>query len=219
MPNISVTMRRLIEAKTGPVKAPKVPAWLAHLVSALGGAGIFVVAFLDSSVLSFPFITDLLFIELVIQHPDRTLYYVAMAAGGSLAGCIWLYLLAKKGGDAYRRRHGKQTTGRVQALVNKHAFLSVFLPSILPPPFPFKAFVIAEGVAQVPQRTFLIGVLVGRGLRYGVEGLFAIKYGSAVAAFMIHNKAITILSPLVLIAAIYALTRWLLKPAPSGNKS
>ena len=212
-------MRRSIEAKAGPVKAPKVPAWLAHLVSAIGGAGIFVVAFLDSSVLSFPFITDLLFIELVIQHPDRTLYYIAMAAGGSLAGCIWLFLLAKKGGDAYRRRHPKQTPGKVQALVNKYAFLSVLVPSILPPPFPFKAFVIAEGITQVPLQKFLFGVLLGRGLRYGVEGLFAIKYGSAVVAFMIRNRTIRILSPLLLFAAIYMLTAWLLKPPPSSHKS
>jgi membrane protein YqaA with SNARE-associated domain len=193
------------------VKAPTVPGWLTHIVNAIGGGGLFVIAFLDSSVLSFPFITDLLFIDFVIQHPRRMPYYAAMAAAGSLAGCIWLYLLAKKGGEAYRRKHHKQP-GRIQALVHRHAFLSVFLPSILPPPFPFKAFVIAEGVAQVPVRTFVIGILVGRGLRYMVEGIFAIKYGKAVESVITQHKLITILTPIVLIGAIYALTRWLLKP-------
>ncbi|MGB6874662.1 MAG: VTT domain-containing protein [Candidatus Acidiferrales bacterium] len=213
-------MRRLVTAKTRPpVNAPKVPVWLTHIVSVIGGAGLFVVAFLDSSVLSFPFITDLLFIGFVIQHPGRMLYYASMAAIGSLAGCIWLYLLAKKGGAAYRKRYGKKTPGRIQGLVHKHAFLSVFLPSILPPPFPFKAFVIAEGVALVPPRTFLLGVLIGRGLRYAVEGLFAIKYGHAVESFMTQNKTVTILVPLVLIGLFYALTRWLLKPAPAGGES
>lgn len=211
-------MRRLIEANKGPVKAPKVPAWLAHLVSAIGGAGIFVVAFLDSSVLSFPFITDLLFIDFVVRHPARMLYYAGMAATGSLAGCVWLYVLAQKGGAAYRRKHGKTAPGRIEDLVNKHAFLSAFVPSILPPPFPFKAFVIAEGVAQVPQRTFLVGVLVGRGVRYTIEGLFAMKYGEAVESVMVHNKTISIVAPLVLIAAFYVVTRWLLKPSPSGHK-
>lgn len=197
-----------------PVIAPKVPRWLTHMISVIGGAGLFVVAFLDSSVLSFPFITDLLFIEFVIQHPRRMVYYAFMAAIGSLAGCIWLYLLAKKGGAAYRKRHGQKQPGRIQRLVHEHAFLSVFLPSILPPPMPFKAFVIAEGVAQVPMRTFLVGVLVGRGLRYGVEGVFAIEYGQAAENVMMHNKTVTIIIPVVLIGAIYALTRWLLKPAP-----
>jgi membrane protein YqaA with SNARE-associated domain len=194
------------------VKAPKVPRWLTHIVGAIGGAGLFVVAFFDSSVLSFPFITDLLFIDFVLQHPRRMIYYAGMAAAGSLAGCIWLYLLAKKGGEAYRRRHGRKEPGRIQDLVNRNAFLSVFLPSVLPPPFPFKAFVIAEGVAQVPVRTFVIGVLVGRGLRYTVEGLLALKYGQAVESVMMQHKVIMIVTPLILVGAIYALTRWLLKP-------
>jgi membrane protein YqaA with SNARE-associated domain len=201
------------------VKAPKVPEWLTHIVSAIGGGGLFVVAFLDSSVLSFPFITDLLFIEFVVRHPGRMLYYAGMAAAGSLAGCVWLYLLAKKGGEAYRKRYGAKAPGRIQGLVHKHAFLSVLVPSILPPPFPFKAFVIAEGVAQIPRRTFLIGVLVGRGLRYVVEGLFAIEYGNAVENFMVHNKTISIAAPLALIGAFYVLTRWLLKPASVGHSS
>ncbi|MGC2264469.1 MAG: hypothetical protein WA611_15535, partial [Candidatus Acidiferrales bacterium] len=112
----------------------------------------------------------------------------------------------------------KTAPGRIEDLVNKHAFLSAFVPSILPPPFPFKAFVIAEGVAQVPQRTFLVGVLVGRGVRYTIEGLFAMKYGEAVESVMVHNKTMSIVAPLVLIAAFYVVTRWLLKPSPSGHK-
>ncbi len=199
------------------MKEPKLPHWLTHMVSAIGGGGLFVVAFLDSSVLSFPFITDLLFIEFVLQHHGRMLYYAGMAAAGSLAGSIWLYLLAKKGGEAYRKRHHKKGAGRIQLLVQRHAFLSVFVPSILPPPFPFKAFVIAEGVAQVPVKTFLAGVLVGRGLRYTVEGLFALKYGTALVDFMMRHKVMLIVGPLVLIGAIYALTRWLLKPVEAGE--
>jgi membrane protein YqaA with SNARE-associated domain len=199
------------------VKTPKIPGWLTRVVSTIGSAGLFLVAFLDSSVLSFPFVTDLLFIEFVIQHPRRMIYYAAMAAAGSLAGCIWLYLLAKKGGEMYRKKHHRKVPGRIQNLVHRHAFLSVSLPSILPPPFPFKAFVIAEGVAQVPLRTFVIGILIGRGLRYAVEGVFAIKYGASVENVMIQNKTITILVPLVLIGAIYVLTRWLLKPAAKDD--
>lgn len=200
------------------MKQPKLPGWLTHIVSAIGGGGLFVVAFFDSSVLSFPFITDLLFIEFVLQHHRRMLYYAAMAAAGSLAGSIWLYLLAKKGGEAYRKKHQKNAPGRIQTLVQRHAFLSVFLPSILPPPFPFKAFVIAEGVAQVPLKTFLLGVLIGRGLRYVVEGLFALKYGVALVDIMMRHKVILIVAPLVLIGAIYVLSWWLLKPTPAGEK-
>lgn len=177
------------------------------------------VAFLDSSVLSFPFVTDLLLMEFVMRRPRLMPYYAGMATTGSLAGCIWLYLLAKKGGEAYRRRRGWQTPGRVQGFVHQHAFLSIFVPSILPPPMPFKAFVIAEGVLQVPLRTFVTGVFVGRALRYVVEGLFAIEYGLAVEKVMLQNKTATIVAPIILIGMVYILTRWLLKPGPTSDKA
>lgn len=199
------------------VTAPKIPKWLARIVSISGGAGLFVISFLDSSVLSFPFITDLLYMEFVIQRPARMPYYALMATAGSLSGCIWLYILSKKGGSAYRRRHGSKPPGRIQKLVQRHAFLSVILPAILPPPMPFKAFVIAEGVAEVPLRTFVLGVLVGRGLRYVAEGILAMKYGHAVEDMMIQNKLLSIVVPLVLIGAIYALTRWLLNPGKENG--
>ena len=194
-------------------KTPKIPKWITRIVTISGGAGLFVIAFLDSSVLSFPFITDLLYMQFVIERPRRLAYYLFMATAGSLAGCIWLYILSKKGGEAYRKRHARKAPGRIQSLVQEHAFLSVILPAVLPPPMPFKAFVIAEGVAQVPLRTFVIGILVGRGVRYTVEGILAVEYGKAVEGFMIENKALTIIAPILLIGAVYALTRWLLKPS------
>ena len=206
----------LIEGMRAP-KTPKVPKWITKIVSISGGAGLFLIAFLDSSVLSFPFITDLLYMQFVIERPTRLAYYLFMATAGSLAGCIWLYILSKKGGEAYRKRHARKAPGRIQGLVQKHAFLSVILPAVLPPPMPFKAFVIAEGVAQVPLRTFVIGILVGRSVRYATEGILAMEYGKAVEAYMMENKALTIIAPIVLIGAVYALTRWLLKPKGSSE--
>src|SRR5271154_1032727 len=150
---------------------PKLPVWLQKSVAVLGGGGLFLVAFFDSSVLSFPFIPDALVITLSIRNPARMPYYAAMAALGSLAGCIWLYLLAKKGGEAFFHRHAGGRAGKAKRWVKRNAFLSVFLPAILPPPFPFKIFVLAEGVFQVPLRTFVVSILFGRGLRYLVEGL------------------------------------------------
>ena len=79
----------------------KIPHWLAAIVATMGGGGLFVATFLDSSVLTLPFIADALVIDLSIQRPARMPYYCAMAALGSLAGCIWIYLLAKKGGEAF----------------------------------------------------------------------------------------------------------------------
>jgi len=178
-------------------QAPKIklPAWLAHLVATLGGLGLFVVAFLDSSVLSFPIVTDLLVIEESIQNPARMPYYAFMATVGSLAGCFWLYLLARKGGEAFFHSRAGRHAERARRWVDSNAFLSVFIPAILPPPLPFKVFVLAEGVFQVPMRTFVIALVLGRGLRYFGEGFFAVRYGESATQFLLaHGRSAALIA-------------------------
>ncbi len=171
-----------------PLMTNKLPAWLQHAVAMLGGVGLFLVAFLDSSVLSFPVITDVLVMEEAMRDPARMPYYAAMAAVGSLAGCIWLYLLAKKGGEAYFRRQAGTRAARVRDWVDGRAFLAAFIPAILPPPMPFKVFVIAEGVFQVPLRTFVVALLSARSLRYFTEGFLALRYGEAATHLLLEHR-------------------------------
>lgn len=189
------------------MKPIKLPPWLQRIVSALGGGGLFVVAFLDSSVLSFPFVTDALVFQLAYTNPARMPYYVAMASIGSLAGCIWLYLLAKKGGEAYFHRHAGGRAAKIKEWVDSHAFLSVFIPAILPPPFPFKIFVLAQGVFQVPLRTFVLSILSSRGLRYLVEGILAVRYGDAALRFMIAHSAAFGIAIVVAMLLLFLISR------------
>ena len=181
----------------------KLPGWLAHLVATLGGVGLFLVAFFDSSVLSFPIVTDLLVMGESIQNPARMPYYAAMATIGSLAGCIWLYLLAKKGGEAFFHTKAGRHAERARRWVDANAFLSVFIPAILPPPLPFKVFILAEGVFQVPLRTFVLALLLGRGLRYFGEGILAVKYGDAATQFLLAHERFTALIAAAVIIALY----------------
>ena len=181
----------------------KLPGWLAHLVATLGGVGLFLVAFFDSSVLSFPIVTDLLVMGESIQNPARMPYYAAMATIGSLAGCIWLYLLAKKGGEAFFHTKAGKHAERARRWVDANAFLSVFIPAILPPPLPFKVFILAEGVFQVPLRTFVLALLLGRGLRYFGEGILAVKYGDAATQFLLAHGRFTALIAAAVIIALY----------------
>jgi membrane protein YqaA with SNARE-associated domain len=185
----------------------KLPGWLQKTVAVMGGGGLFVVAFLDSSVLSFPFVTDALVIELSLQRPARMPYYASMAALGSLLGCIWLYLLAKKGGEAYFRRHAGTGADKAKQWVDKNAFLSVFVPAILPPPMPFKIFVLAEGVFQVPLRTFILALLLGRGLRYFAEGLLAVRYGDATLRLLVAYSREFALSVVAVLLLLYLAKR------------
>ena len=190
------------------MKQRPLPGWLQNLVAVMGGGGLFVVAFFDSSVLSFPFITDALVMQLSFANPGRMPYYAAMAAAGSLSGCIWLYLLAKKGGEAYFHRHAAGRAEKVKKWVDDHAFLSVFVPAILPPPLPFKIFVLAEGVFQVPLRTFVLAILFGRGLRYIAEGILAVRYGDATLEFLkAHSRALA-LSAVAVLLLLLAASQW-----------
>lgn len=191
----------------------KVPHWLATIIAVMGGGGLFVATFLDSSVITLPFIADTLVIRLSAQRPARMPYYCAMAALGSLAGCIWIYLLAKKGGEAYFHRH--RGSHKVKGWVQNHAFLSVFIPGILPPPFPFKVFVLAEGVFQVPLKTFVLALLMGRGLRYFIEGALAVRYGDAVLLFLTAHKVGFAISVAGIIVLLYLITRLMFPKAPA----
>ena len=193
------------------MKPLKFPLWLQRLVAVMGGGGLFVVTFLDSSILSFPFIADAFVIELSSEHPARMPYYAAMAALGSLAGCIWLYLLAKKGGEAWFHRRAGRGSRRAKRWVQRRAFLSVFIPAILPPPFPFKIFVLAEGVFQVRLRTFVIALLVGRGLRYIAEGIFGVKYGQRTLLFLVSHRLAFIVATVGVLAVLYVASRLLFR--------
>jgi membrane protein YqaA with SNARE-associated domain len=168
-------MRRLLE-------------WVQGFALALGGPGLFLIAFLDSSFLSFPEVVDLLIVWLTVQHPHRMLYYALLSTLGSVAGCLALFLVARKGGEAFllKRLHERHVE-RATAVVRKHGLLSVLVPSLLPPPAPFKIFVLAAGVAQVRVADFLLAVGIGRGIRYFGEGLLALWYGERAAAFLRDN--------------------------------
>jgi membrane protein YqaA with SNARE-associated domain len=162
--------------------------WVQGFALSLGGPGLFLIAFLDSSFLSFPEVTDLLIVWLTVRHEERMIYYATFATMGSVAGCYALYLLARKGGEAFLRRrfHGGYID-RAMALFQKYGLVSVVVASLLPPPMPFKIFVFASGVARVRQVDFLIAVSIGRGVRYFGEGYLALLYGDAAIDWMRHN--------------------------------
>jgi membrane protein YqaA with SNARE-associated domain len=165
-------------------------AAVAPLAQSLGGVGLAVVAFLDSSFLSFPSVPDLGVVWLVTQHPSRWLYYAAAPTVGSVAGCYALYALARKGGEAFlRKRLHERHVERGLAAFRRYGLLAVVVPAVLPPPMPFKVFVLLAGVAEVNAGTFVLAVTIGRGFRFGAEALLAHRYGDQAGDFIRHNLA------------------------------
>src|SRR5262249_36159125 len=116
----------------------------------LGGPGLLLISFLDSSVLTFPIVNDLLLIDLSIQQPARMPLYAFLAASGSVAGCMVLYFLARKGGEAFFHRKAGAKATTIRAWVEKNGFGGMLMAALLPPPTPFKVFVFAAGVFEVP---------------------------------------------------------------------
>ena len=119
---------------------------------ALGGPGLFIIGYLDSSFLSFPMINDLLIIGMVTPPQGlRCVYYVLMATLGSVLGCLPMYYVARKGGEAFlaKRFKAHHVEGGMK-LFQKYGLLVVIVPALLPPPAPFKIFVLLAGVAAIP---------------------------------------------------------------------
>jgi membrane protein YqaA with SNARE-associated domain len=148
--------------------------------SEYGGVGLFVVAALDSSFLSFPQVNDLLIIYLSAKTPSLMPYYAGMTTAGSLVGCLVLYAFARRGGEVFlRKRFSGERVERGLELYQRHGLLAVVVPSLLPPPTPFKLFVLLAGAARVSPWKFLGAIAIGRGIRYFGQGYLAVLYGEA----------------------------------------
>jgi len=184
-------------------------SWLKLTLPALGGVGLLLSAFIDSSFVPLPLVTDLLLMELSSRHPLRMPYYAAMAAIGSLAGCIWIYWLARKGGQAYYQKTQGHPPGQIRKYIRDYPMPSVFLPAVAPFPVPFKPFVIAQGVFQVPFATFVIGTLLGRGSLFFIEAFLGARYGAAAKQFLVDQKCASIALALALILVFFLVRRLL----------
>ncbi len=156
-----------------------------HWATALGGVGMFMIALLDSSFLSFPQVNDLLIIVASTNSPERMPFYAGMTVVGSLIGCLALYVVARRGGEGFLRKRMKgKRVDRALALYQKYGLLAVIVPSLLPPPVPFKLFVLMAGAAAVSPLKFSLAVVIGRSIRYFGEGYLVTLYGERAADVM-----------------------------------
>jgi len=180
----------------------------------LGAPGLFLISFLDSSVLTFPVINDLLLIELSIQHPLRMPLYAAMAGVGSLLGWLLLYFLAKKGGEAFFQKKAGSRAHAVHRWVEKNGFGGMLLAALLPPPTPFKVFVFAAGVFEVPLPSFVSAITLARAIRYFGIGYLAVRYGQDALPFLGQHKMAVAIVVIVFALASYAASRLILRDKP-----
>ena len=182
----------------------------------LGAPGLFLISFLDSSVLTFPVINDLLLIELAIQHPARMPLYALMASLGSVLGCILLFFIAKKGGEAFFRKKAGERGQTIREWVVKNGFGGMLLAALLPPPTPFKIFVFAAGVFKVRLTSFTSAIALARLVRYFGIGYLAVRYGDKAGQILKDHTWQVVAAAIVLVVVSYLLSRLILKPRLSG---
>ena len=183
---------------------------LRALALAMGAPGLLLIAFLDSSFLSLPEIADLMVVYMVTHHKSRVVLYAFSATLGSIGGCLVMYFIGKKGGDALvSKRFTTRNIERAKASFQRHGVMAVLIPSLLPPPAPFKIFVLLAGVAHIDVRKFVLAVALGRGVRYLALGFLAIEYGDRALAYMHeHGVKVSLIAVGVLAAGFVAYLVW-----------
>jgi membrane protein YqaA with SNARE-associated domain len=153
--------------------ASKLWIWLRNL----GGPGLLLLGLADNSVIPLPGSMDVLTIWFVVHHHKQWYYFVAMATAGAMAGGYITYRLARKGGkEALEHRMGPRATSFCKRF-QRWGFWAIFVPALLPPPFPFVPFLLAAGALQYSRKKFIAALGLGRGLRYGILAGLGLLYG------------------------------------------
>ena len=200
----------------------KLDIWKQKIVAfagALGAPGLLLISFLDSSVLTFPVINDLLLIDLSLQHPARMPLYASMATLGSTLGCVLLFLLARKTEEAVFHKKVGHRGEVIKHWVQRNGFGGILLAALLPPPTPFKFFVLAAGVFEVPLARFASAIVLARAFRYFGVGYLAIRFGYEALPYLAHHKLQVAVLVLSLVTVSYVLSRSIFKRKPPQESS
>jgi membrane protein YqaA with SNARE-associated domain len=184
----------------------------------IGGPGLFLISYLDSSFLSFPQAVDVLVVAFTAQFPAWWWYYAGLATLGSVAGCLSIHELAARGGEAFLRKRFKAGhVDRGMRAIQRYGLIAVLIPSILPPPAPFKLFVLLAGAARVPRARFALAILLGRGFRFFLTGWLTLRYGQAAFEWMKTNGRLVGLGVAgVLVVATLGFVWWRRRGAGAG---
>ncbi|HVN18620.1 MAG TPA: VTT domain-containing protein [Dongiaceae bacterium] len=151
-------------------------AWVLGLMKVLGIWGVFVIAFADSALLGMP--VDFIVATYVFQDRRRMLLYILMASLGSALGSIPLYLIGYAGGEkVLRKRIPEERFLKIHQSFERNEFWALMFPAMLPPPTPYKVFVLAAAVFEMKFRDFLIAIFAGRFVRFLILSVLVLWFG------------------------------------------
>jgi membrane protein YqaA with SNARE-associated domain len=180
-------------------------AWIWALLKPLGVWGVFAIAGVDSALLGMP--VDAIVATYVFQDRKRLLLYVAMASLGSALGSIPLYVIGYLGGEkVLRKRISEKRFLEIHRSFERHEFWALMFPGMLPPPTPFKIFVLGAAVFEMRFTDFLAAIFAGRFVRFLILSLLTLYFGPqivGIAAQIFRRHFIW-----VLVAAALGLLLW-----------
>ncbi len=202
---------------------PGLVRWLHDFISEVpiyvAAPAMILIGALDSSLLSLPEINDYLVVARCYSDPKSVFYFPLFAAAGSVIGCVLLYTIVRRGGQALMRRRFKaEHIARVERAYASFGVLALAVPALLPPPMPFKIFVATAGVLEFPRWKFMTTIMIARTLRYVVGGTLAVFYGERVIEFMRQNGTmiVSVVAALVIVGvAVYVFAKHIKTPRRS----
>jgi membrane protein YqaA with SNARE-associated domain len=168
-------LKSLIAKLSGVLKS------LQGVLVGLGSLGVFLIALLDAAFIPLPGGPDAVVILLSHRTPAFMPLYVAAAVVGSTIGSLILYSIARAGGEAALRRFSQERREQALRLINRYDVWAMLLAAVIPPPFPFKLFVLSAGAFRMKRLRFIFALVIGRGVRFVLEGLAAVRYGDEAA--------------------------------------
>ena len=183
------------------------------LLKPLGSWGVFAISALDAAALGLPM--DPIVATYVYQDRPRFLLYVLMASAGSALGSIVIYAIGYTGGEQWlRKRISPERFEKFHRAFEKHPFWSLMFPAMLPPPTPFKLFVLAAAVSEMQFGHFLLAIFAGRFVRFLVLSLLTLKFGPEVvrvSGSLFHDHPGWVLAVIGAIAVIGLVGWWVKK--------
>jgi len=156
----------------------KLADWMQQVLLPMGIWGLGLAAVLDSWFLPFPSGVDLWMITLCVQDPTQAPLFVLTATLGSVAGASLLYIMVRKGEEAFLgKQAAAEKLARVRHKIERSGTWALAIAALLPPPAPFKLFILTAAVLRFPWSRFALGLLAGRVIRYSLEAFLAVHYG------------------------------------------